>query len=92
MRDGEGYRKLRPRRIYQRCCCRHCAEKSADLFASVVYGKIEQSTEERIYKDCLLYKIKRKIRCWRKISNDPPGAKTSCSSVNLWGTVFVKVS
>ena len=62
-------------RIYHGCCCRHCVEKSADLFASVFYGKIEQSTEGRISKDYLLYKIKIKLKKYvREISTSSQGS------------------
>ena len=69
-------------RIYHGCCCRHCVEKSAGLFASVFYGKIEQSTEERISKDYLLYKIKIKLKKYvRVISTNSRGSGISNSSV-----------
>lgn len=57
-------------------------EKSADLFASVFYGKIEQSTEGRISKDYLLYKIKIKLKKYvREISTSSRGSGTTNSSV-----------
>lgn len=57
-------------------------KKSADLFASVFYGKMEQSTEERTSKDYLLYKIKIKLNKYvREISTDSQGGGTSNSSV-----------
>lgn len=46
-------------------------EKSSDLFASAFYGKAWESTEERISKDYLLYKIKIKLEKYvREISTN----------------------
>lgn len=56
--------------------------KNLHLFASVFYGNIEQSTEERISKDYLLYKIKIKLKQYvREISTDSQGDGTSNLSV-----------
>lgn len=56
--------------------------KNLPLFASVFYGKIEQSTEERISKDYLLYKIQIKLKQYvRGISTESQRDGTSNLSV-----------
>lgn len=94
VRDGEGYRKLRPRKdlswlLLQALCLKK--KKNLPLFASVFYGKIEQSTEERISKDYLLYKIQIKLKQYvRGISTDSQGDRTSDLSVGPVSSIRVR--
>lgn len=65
-------------------------KKNLPLFASVFYGKIEQSTEERISKDYLLYKIQIKLKQYvRGISTDSQGDGTSNLSVGPVNSIHV---
>lgn len=70
MREGvchcEGWRRLQnaeaKRGFIMDVAAGVCVEKSSDLLASVFYGKAEESTEERISKAHLLYRIKIKLK------------------------------
>lgn len=65
-------------------------KKNLPLFASVFYGKIEQSTEERISKDYLLYKIQIKLKQYvRGISTDSQEGGTSNLSVGPVNSIGV---
>lgn len=92
VRDGEGYRKLRPRKdlscMLLQALCWKKKKKTSDLFARVFYGKAEWSTEERISKDYLLCKIKIKLKKYvRKISTDSQGGRTSNLSMGLISSI-----
>jgi hypothetical protein len=80
-----GYRKLRPRKDLSWMLLQALCWKISDLFASVFYWKTQQSTEERISEDYLLYKIKITLKKYvREISTDSLGGVELELQIHQW--------